>query len=271
MRKSIFSKRFIDENNEEIGFVQNNRIYLYDKDSKSYGTFWLKFKRMPKGSEKRYVLFKEDETIPYAYLGKYSNVFSIQNDEYIGTIEYGFFLLFLLVFAIITFIITALSGVFTGVTLFNTVDKTSVVDVYSLTVSDNETHWLKDTPIDIFGVKDTNKKIRPGSKGTYFFKVKNDNTKNAIYNISFAEANKYKVPMRFKLRENGHYIAGSSTKWCTLDELHVVDKHIGSMKKNEYILDWIWYEENDKHDTSIGVLDHADYSMRIEVNYGLLK
>ena len=117
--------------------------------------------------------------------------------------------------------------------------------------------------VNIFGA---NKRIAPGMSGSYRFTV--DNTGNrysTFYDVTFTATDTLpaasKIPMRFRLKADGVYVAGDAATWCTLDQLYQNTIAAGG-RDVEYTLEWNWREgANDN--------DFAAYADNAAFSYGL--
>lgn len=122
--------------------------------------------------------------------------------------------------------------------------------------------------VNIFG---SSKRIAPGLSGTYLFTV--DNTGNrysSLYDVEFAARDTLpdplKIPMRFRLKADGVYVAGNETTWCSVSGLYQDDAVVAGGRDVEYALDWHWQEGPNDNDFAAyaGNPDYS-YSMTIKV------
>lgn len=121
--------------------------------------------------------------------------------------------------------------------------------------------------VNIFGRE---KRIAPGMEGRYQFTVDNrGNDYSTLYDITFTAMDTmpatYKIPLCYRLKKEGAYVAGNDTTWCTPHELYQ-DTVItgGSMEK--YTLEWYWPEgENDNNFAAFGGKTQYSYSLIIKV------
>lgn len=118
--------------------------------------------------------------------------------------------------------------------------------------------------LDIFG---PGKRIAPGMSGVYRFTVANTGNKySTLYDITFTAADTlpdtHKIPMRFRLKADGAYVAGDETTWCSPAQLYQ-DNVVEGGRDVEYALEWNWPEgAND--------LDFAAYAGNPAYSYGIM-
>lgn len=121
--------------------------------------------------------------------------------------------------------------------------------------------------VNIFGA---NKRIAPGMSGTYRFTVDNTgNRHSTFYDVSFIATDTlpgaYKIPMRFRLRADGGYVAGSATAWCTPAQLYQ-DTIVAGGRDVEYTLEWNWPEgANDNEYAAFAGNEDYFYTITIKV------
>ena len=121
--------------------------------------------------------------------------------------------------------------------------------------------------VNIFG---DIKRIAPGMKGTYQFTV--DNGKNDYpyrYDVTFITVDTLpaskKIPMVYRLKADGVYVAGDNTTWCAAEELYQ-ERTIDAGKQVKYTLEWYWPEgEKDKDIARLVGKDNYPYSLKIKV------
>lgn len=116
-----------------------------------------------------------------------------------------------------------------------------------------------------------NRIIWPGYKDEFVFYVQNDGEVGLNYQISFAEDNKDKIPLRFKLLADNQYLLGSESEW--VDSANYAGSNILIMPGEtvEYKIVWEWpYEvdsESDKYDTKLGAEGLAEYIVHSTVYF----
>lgn len=121
--------------------------------------------------------------------------------------------------------------------------------------------------VNIFGA---GKRLAPGMSGSYKFTV--DNTGNkyaALYDVTFTvkdtlPADK-KIPMLFRLKADGVYVAGNKKTWCTPAELYQ-DTDVMGGRDVEYTLEWYWPQgDNDNAYAAFGGNPDFSYGLMITV------
>lgn len=121
--------------------------------------------------------------------------------------------------------------------------------------------------VNIFGAQ---KRIAPGMKGGYQFTVDNaGNDYTSSYDVAFTAADTLpaakKIPMLYRLKADGVYVAGNDGAWCTPQELYQ-DTALARGKHVKYTLDWYWPEgENDNDFAQFGGNPGYSYSLIIKV------
>jgi len=117
--------------------------------------------------------------------------------------------------------------------------------------------------VNIFGA---GKLIAPGMSGKYRFTVDNTGNKySTFFDVTFTatdtlpDANK--IPMRFRLKADGVYVAGNETTWCSLPQLHQ-DTVLSGGRDVEYTLEWNWPE-------GVNDNDFAAYAGNPDYSYGI--
>lgn len=288
VKKGRLSDKVVDAHHREIGFVHGGYIYKLLEDDKKHGEAWLRMQKTDEiGKNKRkYLLFFGDETEPCAYVDAYNDVYDMTGENYICSIERSSFLLLLLLFFLGIFIFTSVAIFFTGDLLLQTAYWSSEIDSISLNITDDMQTWNPDsepgmaTELDIFGLDETitdddgniietkrrDHIVYPGLSGEYQFKLENVCDMALLYEAEFSEVNKYDIPMRFKLKLDGDYIAGSKDKWVTVEELNTETQKLMPERKDVYTLEWIWLETDDEHDTQLGIEAIAEYEFTITIN-----
>ncbi len=111
--------------------------------------------------------------------------------------------------------------------------------------------------------------IAPGSSNSYNFIIRNNNKFDVVIDINMGEINKYNIPLKFRLKENGSYIIGNSDYWVSIEELNLKNIKLNTKQYNTYILDWKWEfsesDERDKEDTQIGFNATENYELFINI------
>ena len=116
-----------------------------------------------------------------------------------------------------------------------------------------------------------NRIIWPGYKDEFVFYVQNDGEVGLNYQISFAEDNKDKIPLRFKILAKGEYVLGSETEWVSSSNYAGPNILIMPGETVEYKIVWEWEdkntEESNKYDTKLGIEGLAEYIVHATVYF----
>lgn len=144
-------------------------------------------------------------------------------------------------------------------------------DKFSFDVFDTDTtvHYGRESAVNvnIFGTK---KRIAPGMQGSYHFTVDNRANKYpSQYYVAFSDIDTLpaanKIPMLYRLKADGVFVAGDNNTWCTLPEL-TQDAIVAKGKQVKYTLDWYWPEgENDNEFARYAGNPDYSYSLIIKV------
>lgn len=119
--------------------------------------------------------------------------------------------------------------------------------------------------VNIFGA---DKRIAPGMSGIYKFTVDNTRNKHAtLYDVTFTASDTLpdarKIPLHYRLKAEGVYVAGDEAKWCTPEELYQEDKSAQGLKDVEYTLEWEWPDGD--NDNNYAAYAGQAYSLMIKV------
>lgn len=95
--------------------------------------------------------------------------------------------------------------------------------------------------------------IAPMSSGKYEFTVRNSARFPLKYEMKISDKNDGGVPMEFRLKQSGEYIAGGDSRWVGVADMSEISSNLPSESESIYTLEWRWLGDNDKLDTSIGV------------------
>lgn len=142
----------------------------------------------------------------------------------------------------------------------NTSSSTTPEEQGDLVVRDSYQTWSQKTNIKIFNVD----KIAPGDSGSYDFMINNNTNKNVKYNVTFDEENEYNINLRYKLKRNNEYIAGSSSEWVKFTDLNVINKILNNKNNDTYTLEWKWVDA--ENDTTVGRTPGAYYKLNIHIS-----
>ena len=121
--------------------------------------------------------------------------------------------------------------------------------------------------VNIFG---QNKRIAPGMSGSYKFTVDNTGNRYAtLYDVTFAAADTlpaaHKIPLRFRLKADGVYVAGNETAWHAPEELYQ-DTAVAGGRNVKYTLEWNWPDgEDDSAYAAYAGNPAYSYSLTIKV------
>ena len=171
-------------------------------------------------------------------------------------------LLLIIIFIILILLITFLINHLGKVGYVNTLnEQTGLIEV-----TQNDIGWDMLEELNIFRNQKYNNQniIAPKSTGTYTFLVKNITDTNLVYDLQLKEINKYNINMKYKLKLENVYIAGSKEEWKDIKDINIENIIVPAESTNLYTLEWYW-ADNDVQDTKIGSLTYADYTLRIKI------
>ena len=133
-----------------------------------------------------------------------------------------------------------------------------------LIVSDNNATWKKQKNLRIFSnpMYEMDNKIAPGDSNIYQFVVKNNTKFDVKYSLKFKEDNKYKINMKYRLKNENEYVSGDDNTWDEYNKLDLKDIVLKSAKSTTYYLEWKWVSSD--NDTSQSSIDDA-YKLNIEI------
>lgn len=133
-------------------------------------------------------------------------------------------------------------------------------------ILDSDIKWYDNAQLNIFSNYAFQMKnmIAPGDSNTYNFIVRNNNAFPIKYTFKVTEENTYNVNMKYRLKQNGQYVIGSSDTWVYYDELSVANALISSKSKTLYSLEWKWVDSD--YDNYAGEAIDAIYKLIINVN-----
>ena len=121
---------------------------------------------------------------------------------------------------------------------------------------------LKELKIFNNGYFNGESKIAPGVSGKYNFTVENFGNTTMKYDISFTPENPYNINLKFKLKQNGNYIAGNESTWVNGSDMSIVDRIINANAKDVYTIEWKWIDA--PNDTEVGETDGAYYKLHVK-------
>ena len=140
------------------------------------------------------------------------------------------------------------------------------IDVFD---TDTTVHYGRESAVNvnIFGSK---KRIAPGTQGSYQFTVDNRaNNYPSQYYVAFEAIDTlpadHKIPMLYRLKADGIYVAGDDHTWRPLSQL-AQNAIAAKGRQVRYTLDWYWPEgENDNEFARYGGNPNYSYSLIIKV------
>ena len=137
-------------------------------------------------------------------------------------------------------------------------------DEGEMSVYDSNITWHGKRRVNIFSNNkyDEENEIAPGDSGSYQFIVKNGTKYTLSYNISFSEDNDDHMNLKYKLKKDNSYIAGSSDEWVSYSDLAKTGITLDSSQHHQYTLEWKWVDSD--YDTAAGFYQ-AQYSLSIEI------
>ncbi|MBT9780075.1 hypothetical protein GPL15_26770 [Clostridium sp. MCC353] len=131
--------------------------------------------------------------------------------------------------------------------------------------------WAQNTTISLFADRTgsgEDKKLMPGSKGSYEFLVSNKNTYGIIYKMKIAAPQEQLLlPLLYRLKSGGKYLCGDSKTWLSAEQLAAASVKLDSGMQKEYLLEWYWPFEggDDAYDTLIGTADNLEYRLIVNI------
>ena len=139
-------------------------------------------------------------------------------------------------------------------------------DKDGIEVFDDKTQYSEQTPLNIFTSTTylvANNKIAPTSENSYQFVIRNHNESNIKYSLVFLADNKPGIDMRYRLKLNNNYVAGSDSEWLTVDELKQANIELSANTYDVYTLDWKWFESS--NDTEVGSNINSSYKLELKI------
>ena len=104
--------------------------------------------------------------------------------------------------------------------------------------------------------------IYPGLSGEYIFKVKNENENDFKYMLIFEELNEKNINMKYKLKKNGEYIAGSTDNYADISTLNKDEHIIGKSAEDNYEIFWKWEESSNDLEAGKSI-EQGEYTLKI--------
>lgn len=111
--------------------------------------------------------------------------------------------------------------------------------------------------------------IIPEDSGLYGFTLSNENSSAIEYQITLSEENEARIPIKYRLKMSGEYIAGSEDEWLDIENFNADNLKLTRYSSMQFQLEWKWDGSNDLLDTQIGTKELADYLLTItlKANY----
>lgn len=141
----------------------------------------------------------------------------------------------------------------------------------ALIVLENSTgsRWSQLSRLNVFANPDYDGKpvIAPMSSGEYAFTVKNSARFPLKYTLQISDENEAGVPMEYRLKQGGTYIAGSESEWLEVSALSETTDELPHESEAVYTLEWRWPDDNNDVDTSAGIAaqDGAKYLLNFRI------
>lgn len=134
-------------------------------------------------------------------------------------------------------------------------------------VFDDTTVYSENTTLDIFNSSTyyvANNKIAPTSENSYQFVIRNNNEFSIKYSLTFAENSTHDIDMRYRLKLNNEYIAGSDSEWLSLEDIEEKIFDLAANTYDVYTLDWKWFEGD--NDTEVGSAITSSYNLQLYIS-----
>jgi len=130
---------------------------------------------------------------------------------------------------------------------------------------DKKSVWNSENVLNIFSNPAYKMRsiIAPESANSYEFYLVNNNNFALTYDIEFGERNLNDINMKYRLRKNGTYIAGSENTWVSYNKINFSGIKIDEYSNDKFFLDWKWFESN--NDTHVGTNINSNYSLFIKI------
>lgn len=134
-------------------------------------------------------------------------------------------------------------------------------------VFDKEHVIQKDTTLNIFTHPSyyiVDGFIAPGSENSYQFVVRNNNDFGIKYNFNMTEYNELNLNMKYKLKLNGKYIAGSEKEYVDAKKIKGEEMPLVPYTYDVYTLEWKWIEAD--NDTNVGININSNYRITLNLS-----
>ncbi len=132
--------------------------------------------------------------------------------------------------------------------------------------------WQQNTEISLFADRTgagEDRKLMPGSKGSYEFLVSNRNSYGIQYQLQItAPDGQLLLPLRYRLKSDDRYLCGDQDTWLTAKELSAAAVTLEPGEEKEYLLEWQWLFAggNDVLDTKIGSAADLEYRVIVMIH-----
>lgn len=132
--------------------------------------------------------------------------------------------------------------------------------------------WTQQTAISLFADRTgagADRKLMPGSRGSYEFQVGNYNSYGIIYTMQIsAPEGQLLIPLRYRLKSGGRYVCGDSKTWLDAGQLSAAAVSLSAGEEKEYLLEWQWLFEggDDELDTKIGSAENLKYEVIVTIH-----
>lgn len=131
--------------------------------------------------------------------------------------------------------------------------------------------WSQNTTISLFANRTgagPERKLAPGSEGSYSFLVNNGNSYRVRYHLELSEPEEQlALPLYYRLKSNGKYICGDNETWLTAGELASEEVILEPGISQEYLLEWQWAYDggDDAYDTAIGMASNLSHLVVVKI------
>lgn len=132
--------------------------------------------------------------------------------------------------------------------------------------------WTQQTAISLFADRTgagADRKLMPGSRGSYEFQVENYNSYGITYRMQIsAPEGQLLLPLRYRLKSGGRYVCGDDYTWLDAGQLSAEAVSLSAGEEKEYLLEWQWLFEggDDELDTKIGSAENLEYEVIITIH-----
>lgn len=187
------------------------------------------------------------------YLDNNGNVFT-SNEIYVGNLKNPKRIFMPISIAFILIIFITLTTFYSTVIMGRAGFPTAPLDYPEISVmSSDYTEWSQQQELNILENTFGEKLLYPGASGQYGFVVDNKTARAMFYNIILSDVNEQNIPIRYRLKANNLYVAGSKNDWVTMDEIDIDNVYLSRFSSVVYHIEWQWFmDEDDELDSNIG-------------------